>query len=134
MHFAAYLEANAQNLRWWYKNGDSGKEHFAVPYRNLNEEWSLFHVDFVLELADGTLAFFDTKTIGGDPNAARKHNALLGWLDRTRQDRPGRRFIGGVLIEDGNCWRYSRHRLEDHFNTLNGWTTFHLGDFAGAQP
>lgn len=128
--FAAFLEENAPGLRWWYKNGDSGKEHFAVPYRDLSGEWSLFHVDFVLELADGTLAFFDTKTIGSDPNAAKKHNALLDWLERNRKLNPARGFVGGVLIEDRNCWKYSSHRLENHFTDLSGWSVFRPQDHA----
>lgn len=128
--FAAFLEENAPGLRWWYKNGDSGKEHFAVPYRDLQDEWSLFHVDFVLELADGTLAFFDTKTIGSDPNSARKHNALLEWMESNRARCPERGLVGGILIEDRNCWKFSKHRLDDHFTDLTGWHTFNPSDYA----
>lgn len=128
--FAAFLEDSAPGLRWWYKNGDSGKEHFAIPYRDTAGDWSLFYVDFVLELADGSLAFFDTKTIGSDPNAARKHNALLEWMDARHRIRPERRLLGGVLIEERDCWKYSRHRIDDGFRDLAGWSVFHPSDFA----
>jgi type III restriction enzyme len=28
--FTAFLEDNGEAIDWWYKNGDSGKEHFSV--------------------------------------------------------------------------------------------------------
>jgi len=123
-NFVKFLEENRKHLRWWYKNGDSGKTHFAVPYLNVHQEWSLFYVDFILVLSDGTIAFFDTKTVGSDSEAARKHNALLDYLQELRQRDPTRRFIGGVIIQDHGLWRYSIHRLEDEFRDTEGWQVF----------
>lgn len=123
-NFVKFLEEHRKHLRWWYKNGDSGKTHFAVPYQNVHDEWSLFYVDFILLLSDGTVALFDTKTIGSDSEAARKHNALLEYLQELRQRYPTRRFIGGVLIQDRSIWRYSLHRLENDFQDTEGWQAF----------
>ena len=122
--FIAYLESNGKHLRWWYKNGDAGKSHFAVPYMTGQGEWSLFHVDFIIVLSDGTIALFDTKTIGSDPEAARKHNALHELLPELRKLHPERRFIGGILIEAKGLWRYCEHHLENEFRDVEGWSTF----------
>jgi type III restriction enzyme len=32
--FTKFLEDNTDSIDWWYKNGDSGSEHFAVGYTN----------------------------------------------------------------------------------------------------
>ena len=30
--FIKFLEANAEWIDWWYKNGDKGKQHYAIAY------------------------------------------------------------------------------------------------------
>jgi len=69
--FVMFLENHRKHLRWWYKNGDSGKTHFAVPYKNVHDEWSAFYVDFIILLNDGTVAFFDTKEVGSEAQCTR---------------------------------------------------------------
>ncbi len=130
--FAALLESNSQCLEWWYKNGDHGKEHFAVPYRNVYDEWALFYVDFLMKFKDDTLGFFDTKTQRGDPEAFRKHNALLEYLNSLRTSRIDDNFIGGIIVEDGTAWKYCRNKLADGFD-LVGWDNFNPKDYAGGK-
>ncbi len=128
IRFVAYLNQHHQHLRWWYKNGDSGKEHFAVPYLNEHQEWHLFYVDFIIQLSDGTVAFFDTKSIGSDSEMAHKHDALQDYLQDLRQKFPERKFIGGVLIEDtrheSSSWKYPVHKLQENPTNTEGWETF----------
>lgn len=130
--FAELLESNSDCLEWWYKNGDHGKEHFAVPYRNASGEWALFYVDFLIKFKDGTLGFFDTKTQRGDAEAFRKHNALLEYLNSLRTLRPKEKFIGGIIVEDGNTWKYCRNKLADGFDLI-GWDNFNPKDYAGEK-
>jgi len=42
--FATFLESHKNQLEWWYKNGESAKEHFAVPYVDYSGKESLFYV------------------------------------------------------------------------------------------
>lgn len=32
--FEAFLEANKEYIDWWYKNGDAGRQHYAISYEN----------------------------------------------------------------------------------------------------
>ena len=52
--FVAYLEQNSQYIDWWYKNGDKGKQHYAIEYTTGDEQAkSLFYVDFVIRMKNG---------------------------------------------------------------------------------
>lgn len=124
--FANYLESNKENLEWWYKNGESAKEHFAVPYIDYTGKESLFYVDFVLLTKKGTTCLFDTKTKGSDAaNVALKHNALVDFIEQ--RNKAGKPTIGGVIIGNdvnGNImWQYCRNKIENTID-LKGWDYF----------
>lgn len=128
VRFAEYLESNKEYLEWWYKNGESAKEHFAVPYVDYAGKESLFYVDFILLTKTGVRCLFDTKTEGSDPaNAHLKHNALVEYIES--MNAKGIPTIGGIIIlkELGGVetWRYCRNRIT---NTLDftGWDFFYL--------
>ncbi len=120
--FEAYLEENRDHLAWWYKNGDSGREHFAVPYRDWSGEKALFYVDFVIKAKSGTVYLFDTKTKGSDPDAPAKHNALVDFMAAEGAKR-GCVMKGGILIRDVGLWRYSPMKIENT-SDLTGWDAF----------
>ncbi|MEG1904248.1 MAG: restriction endonuclease subunit R, partial [Bacteroidales bacterium] len=122
--FALFLERNKDCIEWWYKNGDSGKEHLAIPYVNSKGISSLFYVDFIILMKDGTRCLFDTKTKGSDPEAHLKHNALCVYIGNLRKKNI--KVKGGILINDHNdpdCWRFSESPIQNTDN-LNGWSYF----------
>ncbi|SFD28227.1 DEAD/DEAH box helicase family protein [Algibacter pectinivorans] len=125
--FKEFLEANSEHIEWWYKNGDAGKEHFAVPYIKQADEKlerpSLFYVDFVIKFKSGKIGLFDTKTKRSDLDAPKKHNALLEYIEKVNQEANNENLLGGVLIEepiDSNHWRFCANRIEDT-KDLTGW-------------
>jgi type III restriction enzyme len=124
--FADYLETNKESLEWWYKNGESAKEHFAVPYIDYTGKESLFYVDFVLLTKSGVTCLFDTKTMGSDAaNVAKKHNALVEFIEE--RNKNGKPTIGGVIIGNdvgGNVmWQYCRNKIDNTID-LKGWDYF----------
>ena len=124
--FADYLETNKESLEWWYKNGESAKEHFAIPYIDYKEKESLFYVDFVILTKTGTTCLFDTKTIGSDAaNVTKKHNALVDFIDE--RNKAGKPTIGGVIIgkeiNSNLVWQYCRNKIANTHD-LKGWDFF----------
>lgn len=123
--FADFLEENKAHLAWWYKNGDSGKEHFAVPYTDAKGTLRLFYVDFVILTKSGITCLFDTKTQDSDPQAAVKHNALLEFAEKRSQ--AGRLTVGSLIIPKDTSgtttWRYCRNRIAPG-DTTKGWDFF----------
>jgi type III restriction enzyme len=124
--FADFLESKKESLKWWYKNGESAKEHFAVPYIDYLGKQSLFYVDFVVLAKNKVTCLFDTKTAGSDAaNAPLKHNALVDFIaERTKAGKP---TMGGIIIPkevSGNVmWQYCRNKIKDTVD-LKGWDYF----------
>ncbi|MEY2830056.1 MAG: hypothetical protein RIQ33_1914, partial [Bacteroidota bacterium] len=117
--FIEFLETqkNLNQIKWWYKNGSHGKEHFAIPYN----ETKLFYVDFVIHFNDDTIALFDTKTPESDKDMVAKHNALVDYI--TERNSKGMKLFGGIILNKNNSWRYSKSKIENGYD-VNGWEVF----------
>ena len=120
--FVAYLEQNGNYIDWWYKNGDKGKQHYAIEYRDANGAKSLFYVDFIVRMKNGHIYLFDTKSAGSDMDAPAKHNALLDYVKANSTEAAP--LHGGVIIRDGSNWLYSKLPIENTTDTLN-WDSFY---------
>ncbi len=117
--FADFLEQNTEYIDWWYKNGDKGRQHYAVEYTDEAGNKTPFYVDFVIRLKNGKIMLFDTKSPGSEPlTAHRKHNALNAYI--VAENEKGANLVGGVIVKDGMNWVWSRYTIE---NTVDhaGW-------------
>lgn len=120
--FELFLEENKAYIDWWYKNGDSGKMNYAVPYINIEGERALFYVDFIIRMKNGQVFLFDTKSAGSDKNGPAKHNALFDYMESPTN--AGKNLKGGIIIEDNvGVWRYSPIKINDTTD-LTGWSAF----------
>lgn len=124
--FEAYLEANSEYIDWWYKNGDSGKQHYAVSYMDGAGAKALFYVDFVIRMKNGQIFLFDTKSVGSDGDAPAKHNALIDYM--ASEENQSKHLKGGVIIADGSNWKYSPLKIEDTADITN-WDCFYPSDY-----
>lgn len=125
-HFSRWVDQQTEVVDWWYKNGDSGSENFAIPYTDDAGINRCFYIDFVIRLKNGIICLFDTKSCGSDGNAPAKHNALLKYMEEENK-KPGRKLVGGVVIEDpdsGN-WYYPSLPI-DNTDNLKGWDNLDL--------
>lgn len=122
-NFVEYLEKNNEYIDWWYKNGDKGKQHYAIEYsQGESAAKSLFYVDFVVRMKNGHVYLFDTKSIGSDLLAPEKHNALLEYIkENSTNETP---LYGGIIIQNGANWLYSPLPIENTTDTLN-WNCFY---------
>ena len=123
--FKDFLLRNENHIEWWYKNGDSGREHFAVDYRGVNDELKLFYVDFVVKFNSGKIGLFDTKTKSSDNEAPNKHNALFKYILSENAKDPSRIFVGGIVIPEENAglinFRFPEMEINSTGSTEN-WT------------
>lgn len=124
-HFARWVDKQTEVVDWWYKNGDSGSDNFAVPYTDDAGIDRCFYVDFVIRLKNGLICLFDTKSCGSDGNAPAKHNALLKYIEE--QKTKGRMIVGGVVIEDPDAgnWYYPPLPI-DNTDNIKGWDNLDL--------
>ncbi len=101
--FKEFLIQNETKIEYWYKNGDSGREHFAVDYVDVNGRKKLFYVDFIIKMKSGKIGLFYTKSLNSEVDASNKHNALIKWISVN-----GVNFFGGILIpvETAGNWNF----------------------------
>lgn len=123
--FARWLDDKMEYVDWWYKNGDEGKQHFAIPYTDSGHRKRCFYVDFIIRLKSGTVCLFDTKTRGSDGDAPEKNNALLEYI--SEYQAKGKNVVGGVLIKDETTsnWYYPGGIIHDT-DHIDGWSALHL--------
>lgn len=115
------IENESEHIQWWYKNGSSNKEDFAIQYVKRDGTQSLFYVDLVIQFKNGTLGLFDPKTIESDPENVLKHNALIEYIEGLNSK--GKKAIGSIIIQQQGSWRYCRNRIEND-RDLTGWEFF----------
>ena len=123
--FARWIDAQREKVDWWYKNGDEGKQHFAVPYKTQDGKNRCFYVDFIIRLKDGTILLLDTKTHGSDENGKEKNNALYEFVETYREK--GIKMYGGVLIQEGDNWYFPDGPV-DNIDSTEGWTRLNLNN------
>lgn len=128
--FSKFLNENRDSIEWWYKNGDSGKAHYAIGYINSYGEKALFYVDFIVKMKSGDVFLFDTKTKESDKEAPYKHNALIDYINKSENRR--KRLHGGIIIKDGfGNWVYPTKRLNPSTGTrdTSDWEIFVPHDY-----
>lgn len=88
----------------------------------LHTENLYFKPLFVIRMKNGHVYLFDTKSAGSDVTAPEKHNALLQYIqEHSTKDTP---LYGGVIIQDGSNWLYSKLPIENTTDLLN-WDAFY---------
>lgn len=128
-NFARWIDKQTELVDWWYKNGDEGKQHFAIPYTDSGGRKRCFYVDFIIRLKSGTICLFDTKTPGSDEDTPEKNNALWEYIEEHNEAYRERsiRFVGGVLVQKGENWYFPEGRIEDDKST-DGWSRLNLAE------
>lgn len=118
--FIERLESS-DNVRWWYKNGESEKKYFSVPYTDENDYELGFYVDFVIQMNDGKIGLFDTKSGATAAGASARHDGLYRYLqDETKK---GKKLFGGIAVEKNGTWRYydgKKYRFDQN-SVLPNW-------------
>jgi type III restriction enzyme len=119
------IQNEGQHIQWWYKNGSSSKEDFAIAYVKRDGTQSLFYVDIVIQFKNRTLGLFDPKTSDSDPENVLKHNALIEYLEKL--NAIGKKATGGIVLPSQGSWRYCKNRIEND-KDLTGWDFFNPAD------
>lgn len=132
--FAKYLDGH-DCIKWWFKNGDSGKDWLAIRYFNegRNEE-ALFYPDWVFMRKGGTIGIFDTK--GGQTASSRetknKAEALQKRIALLNSSNSIHHYIGGIVIAANGTWYYNDNAEYSYLEgSTEGWKR--LQDFLDAK-
>lgn len=106
--FIAYLEQQTGKIDWWFKNGDEGREYFALKYFNTTEqEVRLFYPDWIIRFKDGRIGIFDTKA---GMTATNPEGRAKGLYEKicTMNVAAGRSlFVGGLVVFENGQWYFN---------------------------
>lgn len=126
--FIQFLE-DSPNVVNWFKNGDSGKDYFAIKYFDSTEKKNrLFYPDWFVVLDDRRICILDTK--GGNTASSQetkeKAEALHNYIEKLNSVSKNK-YVGGIVIIKENGQKYindSKEYKYDSSNLLNcGWKT-----------
>lgn len=104
LSFIQFLET--QSIDWWHKQGDSGRNNFAIEYYDSQEKRDrLFYPDFII-LKDKNLYILDTKhgNTAKSQETADKNNALQKWI-KENQSKYDFNLVGGIVIPQHPNWK-----------------------------
>ncbi len=105
LNFIKYLESKGKKIDWWFKNGNQGKQYFAIKYFNaVDEKEALFYPDFIIRFKTGKIGIFDPKKdqTAEDPETADKCQALALKLKEL-----GKGYVGGIAVFENGVWYYN---------------------------
>ncbi len=114
--FMRYIDSKKDNISWWFKNGDYGKEYYAIKYWNQNEEaWRLFYPDWIIMFKDGRIGIFETKAgstalPNGEGNTGDKAKYL-----HMKIKSLGKKYLGGIVVKENNIWYYHKGKDYDYY-------------------
>jgi len=102
-----YLEVN-DRIEWWFKNGDSGANYFAVKYTKNKEDFT-FYVDWIVKYKDGKIGLLDTKEGITAETAKDKAEGLAKYIKE--ENKKCKKFLGGIVIHKDTSWRYNDNEM-----------------------
>ena len=103
--FIEYLESKGKKINWWFKNGNQGKDYFAIKYNNsIDKKDELFYPDWLVRFKNGRVGIFDTKSdqTATDPETADKAKALA-----LKVKELGKNYTGGIAVFENGIWYYN---------------------------
>ena len=105
LNFIKYLESKGKKIDWWFKNGNQGKEYFAIKYFNsVDGKEALFYPDFIIRFKNDKIGIFDPKKdkTAEDPETADKAKSLALKLKEL-----GKGYVGGIAVFENGVWYYN---------------------------
>ena len=119
--FIKYVES--KNVDWWYKSGNSGSEHFSIPfYDDVERKEKLFYPDWIIKVKDTTLILDTKQGLSGTVGSAdtkRKAEALQKWIKE--QNKAGKKFKGGIISKVAEIWKINNNDKYKVDINYTGW-------------
>jgi len=117
LDFIKYLESK-KNVIWWYKNGNSGSEHFSLPYYDIEEKKErLFYPDWIIKLKDKVLILDTKQGITADSRETKyKADVLQEWLDGQKG-----KMAGGIIVKVSGVWRVNNKKEYNYDPNFKDW-------------
>lgn len=110
------------DIEWWFKNGDYGRDFFAIEYTDEKGRKNLFYPDFIVQCKDGRIGIFDSKAgmTAKEGEAKPKAEALQRFI--REENKKGKNLWGGLVVKVGGLWKVNVNEVyEFDEKDLRGW-------------
>ena len=105
MKFKDYIDSKTKEVKWWFKNGDYGRNYFAIKYYNAEDQKeALFYPDWIIKFVDGRIGIFDTKE-GDTATSQETKDKALALHSKLKEF--GKNFVGGIVVFENGVWYYN---------------------------
>lgn len=99
--FVNYIDSKTDSVKWWLKNGDSGKDAYSLVYFNKTDNKdSLFYPDWIIQFENGKVGIFDTK----DNRTLNTEGRAEGLAKKLKE--LGDNYLGGITRFANGIWEY----------------------------
>ena len=128
--FEKFLNANAKNIIWWWKNGENNQDYFGIKYKYPSEVIHTFYPDYLVQLSDGRLGIIEVKD-AGDRDGSTYTKAKAEMLQIYIKDQQSRKLFGGIAIERSDGWKINQKNkyewTKSEKNDWGDWVDLDLG-------
>lgn len=123
--FMKFLE-EMENVVWWHKNGDSGREYFAIKYFDtFSNKEALFYPDFIVKLKNWKVLIVDTKD--GQTASAIETKNKAEWLQKWCKTQKDLEIIAWIVVNIWWIWIINNNEV---YNFDGNYSEFkNLGEF-----
>ncbi len=112
LKFKNYIDKKDKDIEWWFKNGDYGKNYYAIKYFNsVDQKDELFYPDWIIKFKDGRVGIFDTKD--GDTATSQETKDKAGALSKKLKEL-GKKYVGGIAVFENGVWYYNDAKKYDY--------------------
>ncbi|SFV65399.1 hypothetical protein MNB_SUP05-5-1083 [hydrothermal vent metagenome] len=134
--FIHFLEKQ-NNIDWWYKNADSGREALGIEYKNKDKISSVFYPDFIIRQSD-KIGIFDTKSGWTASDAKEKAETLYSYCQNNKgvnisgtlsreikgifKNGTLELFCGIVQLAQNGSWKI--HTGNNYTANIDNWENF----------
>lgn len=105
--FIRFLENN-DNVVWWHKQGNHGKNYFSIIYKEKDEidrtrfVNALFYPDWIIKTINNEIWIIDTKSgfisVLNNVSSQQKLKSFCKWFKENKN------YKGGIVEPQGNEW------------------------------
>lgn len=101
-----------ESIQFWFKNGESLREYFAVPYVDDDEVQKSFYPDFIVCFTDGRIGIFDTKDGVTLKNWKTRAKGLADYIENWNKNK--RTLLWGLVKHNEKTWFFYVNNRPDY--------------------
>jgi len=103
--FIKYIDGKSKKITWWFKNGNQGKDYYAIKYHNsTDDKEELFYPDWIILFKNGEIGIFDTKA---GQSATNQETADKAKYLADKLEKLGKKYVGGIVVFENGIWYYN---------------------------